>query len=98
MAVWHNTYALNNTTPVALRLHGNDKRRGSTVVIQHSGHAGSHVVYLGASDINPATDAYGHRLSGGESITISGDFGAGDVMYALSSETTGEVHVMIVGA
>lgn len=98
MAVWHNTYALNNTTPVALRLHGTDKRRGSTVVIQHSGHGSVYSVYLGGSNINPATDSYGHKLNGGESITISGDFSTADVMYALSSDTTGEVHVMVVGA
>ena len=98
MAVWHNTYALNNTTPVALRLHGNDKRRGSTVTIQHSGHGSVYHVYLGGPGLDPATDSYGHRLSAGSSITVTGDFGAEDIMYALSSNATGEVHVMITGA
>lgn len=98
MAVWHHTYTLDNTTPVALRLYGNDKRRGSTVIIQHSGHGNSFSVYLGGSDINPGADSYGHKLTAGQSITVAGDFGADDVMYALSSDTTGHVHVMIVGA
>lgn len=98
MAVWHQTYALNNVTPVALRVHGDDRRRGSTVIVQHSGHNASHAVLLGAANMNPATDSYGHRLNGGESIVLRGNYLPEDALYAMSTETTGEVHVLIVGA
>ena len=98
MAVWHNTYALNNVTPVALRLHGDDQRRGSSVVIQHSGHGSVYSVYLGGPNLNPATDSYGHKLVAGASITVDGDYWTSDIMYAMSSDATGEVHVLIVGA
>lgn len=98
MAVWHETYELNNVTPTVVRLYGNDRRRGSVVVLQHSGHGASHDVLLGGPTINIAADSYGHRLAPGESLTLTGWFTTEDVLYALSSAVDGEVHVMIVGA
>lgn len=98
MAVWHNEYELNNTTPVALRLNGNDTRRGGVVVVQHSGHTGSFDVLLGGPTMAVSGDNYGHRLRAGESLTLPGWFTTDDVLYAMSTATTGEVHVLIIGA
>lgn len=98
MGVWHGEYDLDNVTPVALRLHGNDSRRGSVVVIQHSGHTGAFDVLLGGPTMTTAADDYGHRLTSGQSLTLPGWFTTDDVMYALSSAATGDVHVLIIGA
>lgn len=98
MTVLHQTYQLNNVTPTQIRIWGTDKHPESTAILQHSGHGASYAVLLGGADINPATDSYGHRLRAGESITLSGHFQYDDVIYAMSTDPTGELHVLIAGA
>lgn len=98
MAVWHQTYAINNVTPTALRVWGTDKRVNVTAIIQNSGHSGSDDVLLGGPNMNPLTESYGHRLAPKESLTVSGHLTYTDAVYAMSSGATGEVHVLVIGA
>ena len=95
MATRHSSIALNSSTAVQITgIEDLNNKRGVSIVLNNN-HA-SAIMYIGATAATTSS-SFGMHLDPNGRIVLSGEFDATDVLYAIASAGTPNLHVLVVG-
>ena len=95
MATRHSNIALNASTAVQVTgIEDLNNKRGVSITLNNNN--ATAIIYVGATAATSST-SFGFHLDPNGRITLSGEFDATDVLYAIANTGTPNLHVLVVG-